>query len=307
MPTREQVRQVLADTDDYERAARRLGIHPGLAYLIATGLPADGGDTLTPEERERPGVVSDSQKFVNPPPENPTTNERVERWLDARAAADVPMTVAADARDAEPPAVDDPEEHEVTTVLGRDHNQVKELLKQLKTIPGHRKGGTAGQISRRESIVDMITVALSQHEASEQEYFWPAVRDALPDGDALAEQALQQEQEGKDTLTALGKADPDSEEFDDLVEELVHRLAKHVMFEDRVFLKLTEAMGEEQRKDLGSTIRQAEQRAPTRPHPHAPKKPAVAVKAAGAAAAAADKARDTYGQRPADRKGESQQ
>ena len=28
----------------YEDVGRRLGIHPGLAYMIATGLPADGSD-----------------------------------------------------------------------------------------------------------------------------------------------------------------------------------------------------------------------------------------------------------------------
>ena len=54
VPTKEQVLAALGDGTDYDEAARRLGIHPGLAYLIATGLPADGSDVLTEEENRRP-------------------------------------------------------------------------------------------------------------------------------------------------------------------------------------------------------------------------------------------------------------
>ena len=50
VPTRQQVRALLDQGLDYREVARRLGISPGLAYLIATGLPADGGDAPAPEE-----------------------------------------------------------------------------------------------------------------------------------------------------------------------------------------------------------------------------------------------------------------
>lgn len=98
MPTREQVRRLLDTGIGYESAGRRLSLHPGLAYLIATGVPADGGDTLTEEERSAPYMISASQQLVNPPPENPTTNDEVERWIRARAAADSQMQVAAGKR-----------------------------------------------------------------------------------------------------------------------------------------------------------------------------------------------------------------
>lgn len=98
MPTRDQVRRLLDTGIGYESAARRLSLHPGLAYLIATGVPADGGDTLTEEERSAPYMISASQQLVNPPPENPTTNDEVERWMRARAAADAQMQAAARSR-----------------------------------------------------------------------------------------------------------------------------------------------------------------------------------------------------------------
>ncbi len=36
----------------YEEVAEEFGIPPGLAYMIVTGLPADGSDVLRPEELE---------------------------------------------------------------------------------------------------------------------------------------------------------------------------------------------------------------------------------------------------------------
>lgn len=95
MPTREQVRRLLDTGIGYESAGRRLSLHPGLAYLIATGVPADGGDTLTEEERSAPYMISASQRLVNRPPQNPTTNDMVQRWMRARVAADPQMQAAA--------------------------------------------------------------------------------------------------------------------------------------------------------------------------------------------------------------------
>jgi hypothetical protein len=59
VPTKQQVLAALDGGTDYPAAAR-LGIHPGLAYLVATGMPADGSDVPTPEELERPGVLATS-------------------------------------------------------------------------------------------------------------------------------------------------------------------------------------------------------------------------------------------------------
>jgi hypothetical protein len=275
--------------------------------MIATGLPADGGDALAPEDYERPGMLEgSSQHLVNPGHENPTKKEHVLEWVKVRAHSDPQMLLAAAARDAEPAEPLDEEDTELTTVLGRDHNQVKALLEQLSAIPGVKKGGEAVHRSRRESIVDMVTVRLSKHEAVEERVLWPKVRALLPDGDELADHGLEQEQMGKDTLTALGETSADDERFDDLVEELVLRARKHVAFEDRIFLELAPELDEKRSSRLGKKVRSAEKRAPTRPHPHAPKRP-PGVQVAGAAGAALDAVRDHVGDRPAERKGKGEQ
>jgi hypothetical protein len=303
VPTRDQIRALLEQGHDYPAIGRRLGVPAGQAYLIATGMPADGSDTYTEAERQRPGALPSAQYLLGAEAENPTTKEGVLNWIKSRVAADAQMQAAAQQRDAEPGEIQDPDDdHDALVVLTRDHNQVKALQEQLETLPSHATGSSAAQMSRRKSIVDMITVKLSQHEAVEEEYFWPAVRQAMPDGDRWADEAIEQEQQGKDTLTALGKLEPDTEEFDDLVEQLVLLLRKHVTYEEKLFLQLKSVMSDDERRELGEKLLTAKKLAPTRPHPHPPAKPAV-LKTIGAAAAAVDKVRDTVADRPAKRRG----
>jgi hypothetical protein len=80
----------------YEEAGERLGVPPGQAYLVATGIPADGSDTVTAEQRRRPGMLpSRSQHLVNPNEVNPTRRDDVLDWIRSRLLADEPMRAAA--------------------------------------------------------------------------------------------------------------------------------------------------------------------------------------------------------------------
>jgi hypothetical protein len=90
VPTREQVLALLESGDSYESAAARLHIPAGLAFMIATGLPADGSDALPTEELEpRSAGAGSSQHLVNPPAHNPTRKEHVLAWVEMRAARDL--------------------------------------------------------------------------------------------------------------------------------------------------------------------------------------------------------------------------
>lgn len=305
MPTRADVLALAVQGVPYEEIGERLGILPGLAYLVATGVPADGSDVLTEEELAgRPGIVTGStQHLANPAVSLPKHQASVEAWMRARAVDDRAMQEADAARSAEPPPVQGMGETEdVISVLGWDHNQVKFLLEELQAIPGVEKGGSAAQRHQRRAIVDMITVRLSQHEVAEEGHFWPAVRDLLPGGDQLVDKAKAQEQRGKEVLHELGRLTGDEERFDDLVEELVLALRVHVAYEDTVFLRLEEVSTEEQRAELGRAVLKAKGHAPTRPHPHAPNE-GLAARLAAASAAPLDKARDALGHRPAETEG----
>lgn len=288
----------------YPEIGQEFGVPAGQAYLIVTGLPADGSDVLGPEAlAEHDGILEGgSQHLANPPTEVPTEDETVLAWARARAAADPPMRQAARARTAEPP---EPAEQavDVVDVLGQDHNQVNYLAEQLQAIPGVRQGGTQAQQQQRVSIVDMIRIRLSEHETAEEQHVWPAVRAALPDGDALADAALEQEQHGKELLQALDGLPGDADRFDELVEQLSHALRKHVAFEDLVFLEVKKLIPAEQRAELGRRVQATERHAPTRPHPHAP----PGSRLAAAAAAPVDRLRDAIAGRPADQAGRPEQ
>ena len=90
MAGKDEVLDLVRSGLDYEQIGARLGIPPGRAYLIATGLPADGSHALTDADRRRPGFVEGStQHLVNHGPVNPTRREDVLAWVRRRAAADL--------------------------------------------------------------------------------------------------------------------------------------------------------------------------------------------------------------------------
>jgi hypothetical protein len=91
--TRAQVEELLDHGHSYETAGRELGIRPGLAFMLATGLPADGGDGPAPEELEAKRVLAgSSQHLVNPPPYNPTRSATVMDWVGERARRELTPT-----------------------------------------------------------------------------------------------------------------------------------------------------------------------------------------------------------------------
>jgi hypothetical protein len=87
MPTADQVRALLDAGRNYEAIARELEIAPGLAYMLATGVPADFSDDLHPDERlGRAALANSPQRLVNPHQHNPQRNPRVTEWIRRRAA-----------------------------------------------------------------------------------------------------------------------------------------------------------------------------------------------------------------------------
>lgn len=264
MPTQDQIRALIGaaeDNDAYEVAGRALGISPGLAYLVATGLPADGGGGSTPEGRERAGIVRGSTQQLAHQARvvaQPDSDPEVHEWIRRRAHGDAPMREAARDRSVEPGGVEDEDETEISTVLTRQHDQVTALFNELRMIPGATNDGSAEQRARRAAIVSAIAATMSLHEAAEEQELWPAVRAGLPGGEALADTAVGQERKAQEVLTELGHCSGDEDRFDELAERCDAVIRKHVAFEDRVLLALGDTMGEDDRRTLGRRILDAE-------------------------------------------------
>jgi hypothetical protein len=152
---------------------------------------------------------------------------------------------------------------------------------------------TRGQ-ARLESaeVLEKRVIECSKHEAAEEQYLWPTVRDRVPDGDQLADQDINQETDAKEVLARLEKLSPGQAEFSELLSTYIPAAREHIGYEeDVVWPALQEVLTAAEAEDLGNDIAIAKEIAPIRPHPHFPPQPGV-LKTAGSAVAAADKVRD---------------
>jgi hemerythrin-like domain-containing protein len=177
-------------------------------------------------------------------------------------------------------------------VLAQDHAEVKQMLTQLEVGAVRQGGAGAEQLAQRKKLAEQLVIEESKHEAVEEMYFWPSVREHLVGGDELADTAIAQEQEGKEVLDKLDKLDAGDPEFEKLLAEFIRAGREHIDYEEnQVWPGLRAALTEQQAEELGGKLEAGKKTAPTRPHPHTPATPG-ALKSTGPVAAAADKARD---------------
>jgi hemerythrin-like domain-containing protein len=181
---------------------------------------------------------------------------------------------------------------DVFEVLGQDHQEVKRMLAELEKGPTAATGASDNHLALRKKMVEQLIIEESKHEALEEMYFWPAVRDKLADGDRLADTATGQEQEGKEVLAKLDKLNADQPEFEQLVSTFIAAGREHIGYEEgQVWPQLRSQLTPDEARAIGDKIAEGKKTAPTRPHPHTPASPGV-LKGAGPAVAAADRARD---------------
>lgn len=180
---------------------------------------------------------------------------------------------------------------DVFEVLGADHADVKGMLTVLSESPGHTDPDKAVQAARQD-VVDYLIMDSSRHEAAEEQYFWPTVRQRVENGNELADKAISQESKAKEILAKLDKASSGDKEFDELLIQFIPAARQHIAFEEnRVWPSLREALSPAESEELGEKIQRAEEKAPTRPHPHTPPSPGV-LKTVGPAVALIDRLRD---------------
>jgi len=182
---------------------------------------------------------------------------------------------------------------DVFHVLKKDHDEVKAMLAQLEAGPKASTGATPEQLMFRKQALDAVIIEQSKHEAAEQQYFWPAVKQLGPDGVRVAEIGLEQEAEADKLLADLDKLNADDEGFEEQVIAFSADARAHIAYEEAHAWPLLKAsVGEEEAQLLGSQITEAKKLAPTRPHPHIPPQGGPA-KTAGPMAGLADRLRDS--------------
>jgi Hemerythrin HHE cation binding domain len=177
---------------------------------------------------------------------------------------------------------------DVFEVLGTAHREVEQMLDRMHAL----MGAPAELREQGGALADTLISAVSQHEAAEEQYFWPAVKEKVSDGDSLAAGGIEQETEGKKVLAELDGMAPDDPQFIPLMTKFAHAARAHIAYEEQqVWPSFRAALPADEANGLGAKLASAAQAGPTRPHPHTPPSPAV-LKAAGPVVAAADKLRD---------------
>ena len=181
---------------------------------------------------------------------------------------------------------------DVFTVLAKDHEEVKGMLAELDKGPTRATGASEEQLALRKKMTEQLIIEESKHEALEEMYFWPAVREHLESGNTLADEATGQEQAAKQVLADLDKLDAGDADFERLLAKFTLDAREHIEFEEmHVWPRMRTALNSQRAAELGTQIAEGKKSAPTRPHPYTPPSPG-ALKTAGPVAAAADKARD---------------
>lgn len=182
------------------------------------------------------------------------------------------------------------------TFLREDHKSVLGMLEVLDGAPT----GEGAQRSGLATMVTNLVIAESQHEAIEEQFFWPAVRDALEDGDELADKAVDQEQAGKELLQRLEDGKPGEQDYHQALQEFVKLGREHIRYEQEVvWPKFEAAVSREDREKLGDKLEAAKKVAPKRPHSDTPANPIV-QKTMGMGAAMVDHIRDAASGREAE-------
>ena len=159
-------------------------------------------------------------------------------------------------------------------LLRNDHRTVERLFKQFE------KAGPKAHQTRRK-VADQIVEELSVHAVIEEQVFYPAVREAVPDAEDDVLEGLEEHHLVKWTLSEVEKMDPEHERFVPKMTVLIENVRHHVEEEEgELFPAVREAMTRKQLAELGELLAHAKEVAPTSPHPRAPDLPPHKAEAA---------------------------
>ncbi|MFF3565288.1 hemerythrin domain-containing protein [Streptomyces sp. NPDC002574] len=168
--------------------------------------------------------------------------------------------------------------------LTADHREVEEYFARLRALPVGDK--------QRRKVTDEVTIELVRHSVAEEMYLYPAVREHVAGGDALADKEIQEHAEMERDLKELEDVEVDDPRFDQLTRKLIVDVTEHLREEEQqLFPALAQACTPDELFALGEKVRRAKHVAPTRPHPSAPDTP-PANKILGPGAGLVDRVRD---------------
>lgn len=170
----------------------------------------------------------------------------------------------------------------VIAVLQEQHSQIRQLFAQVKATHG----------ASRQMSFDRLRELLAIHEVGEELVLRP-VSSELVTG-TVTQARNEEEREAAKALAELESLDVNSAEFNKKFAEFEQAVDEHARREEQEEFPVVNAECDEQeQRRLATKLLEAEQKAPTHPHP-GPAGSTTAVRVVGPFAALLDKARDSY-------------
>jgi hypothetical protein len=154
----------------------------------------------------------------------------------------------------------------VADVIEGEHRRLAELCAELTDA--------SAPVGRRRTVAEMVTATLARHLSAEEQYLYPAVRAAVPDGDLLADREVAEDHAILVTLRQLAGTRGDDTEFERLAAAVAVQVHRHAGSAAEELLPLLAQMATtEELVRLGNRVETASEAAPTRPHPGTPATP----------------------------------
>lgn len=152
------------------------------------------------------------------------------------------------------------DEIDVVEYVQADHRTIRALFATI---------GAAAPDDRAATWPDLLH-SLAVHEVAEELVVFPALGTVQQGGDAVKAR-IDEQREAEELLVSMEDMDPASEEFAAALGRLEAAVLAHAEAEEREVLPVIVRFDDTlDRTALGARFEAAKQRAPTRPHPHAP-------------------------------------
>jgi hemerythrin superfamily protein len=132
----------------------------------------------------------------------------------------------------------------ITSMIRMDHTHVMAAFHRFRADLSNQ---------RKTALVDHACLALEIHAQLEEEIFYPALRQVLPDNEQL-QKSQPEHDEMKSLIAALRNDDADSRTFDDTFLRLMRIVIHHVADEETVLLPAAERFMPDRLGALGAQM-----------------------------------------------------
>lgn len=169
-------------------------------------------------------------------------------------------------------------------LLTSHHRDVEQLWSHAQQAHAAGDHDLAAEVGQR------VITLLSQHDAIETQFLYPALRNTGERGDDVGDHSLEEHQKVRELLKAADERLHEPGAWSSLTEAMTN-VFEHVGEEESQIFPLLRAVGQEELYELGDTMQSAMKVAPTHPHPTTPNNP-LAATVVGGAAGIVDRVRD---------------